>query len=158
MTLKALITLFIGLANVTFCTLDACDVADDLANKFDLVMLFDVFHDVSYPDQLIQGVLKLLKTGGQFLMLDINMLGNLKENRAHGRLYNVTIYNYKLMPSIISDKLMWYQSWCHDLLKAPPKGIALAAQADVIIVTSRGKEESQFNHCYYIYLVFIFCR
>lgn len=70
----------LGLANVALQVVDACSIDDDLAQQFDLVLLVDVFHDVAYPEKLIQGVLKLLKPGGKFIMIDIDMLGSLKEN------------------------------------------------------------------------------
>ncbi|XP_067948944.1 S-adenosylmethionine-dependent methyltransferase Rv2258c-like isoform X1 [Watersipora subatra] len=69
------------LPNVTYEVLDACNVPSDREDRFDLIMLFDVFHDVSYPSKLLAGVLQLLNEGGLFLMSDLDMFGSVQENK-----------------------------------------------------------------------------
>ncbi|XP_067948945.1 S-adenosylmethionine-dependent methyltransferase Rv2258c-like isoform X2 [Watersipora subatra] len=71
----------LDLPNVTYEVLDACNVPSDREDRFDLIMLFDVFHDVSYPSKLLAGVLQLLNEGGLFLMSDLDMFGSVQENK-----------------------------------------------------------------------------
>lgn len=71
----------LDLANVSYAIVDACDVPDSMADQFDLVILFDVFHDVPYPIKLLQGACKLLKLGGKFIMNEINMFDTVEENK-----------------------------------------------------------------------------
>lgn len=61
--------------------LDACNVPDEMGNQFDLVMLFNVYHDVPEPQKLVDGALKLLKTGGQFLMREIDVHESVTQNK-----------------------------------------------------------------------------
>ena len=64
-----------------FSVLDACeDAKPEFKNHFDLVMLFDVFHDVAYPNKLIRVVYEMLTDGGKFLVLDVPTHGSLTEN------------------------------------------------------------------------------
>ena len=64
-----------------FSVLDACeDAKPEFKNRFGLVMLFDVFHDVAYPNKLIKAVFDMLTDGGKFLVLDVPTHGSLTEN------------------------------------------------------------------------------
>lgn len=69
---------------MTFAEVDACNVSEEMTGKYDLVMLFDVFHDVAYPDKLLQGALKMLKDGGRYLMVDVDMMSSVRENKEKG--------------------------------------------------------------------------
>ena len=55
------------LPNVSCQVLDACDIPSDMKEQFDLVMLFDVYHDVPHPQKLVDGAIMLLKKGGHFI-------------------------------------------------------------------------------------------
>ena len=74
------------LPNVSCQVLDACDIPDELASKFDLVMMVDVFHDLPYPEKLIQGLLKCLAPGGRLLLSDIDTLGDVKRENERGKM------------------------------------------------------------------------
>jgi len=67
--------------------MDACNASSDLNEKFDLAMMFDVYHDVPYPDKLIAGIHRILKPGGMLLMNDIgaheSITANKEENGTH---------------------------------------------------------------------------
>ena len=74
-----------------FAEVDACNVSEDMAEKYDLVMLFDVFHDVAYPDKLLRGARKMLKPGGRYLMVDVDMMSTLRENKEKGLCLQILI-------------------------------------------------------------------
>lgn len=71
----------LGLNNVDCQVLDACSIPDHMSSKFDLVLMFDVFHDVPYPDRLAAGILKCLKPGGLCLMNDVDTSESVSENK-----------------------------------------------------------------------------
>lgn len=72
---------FTDLTNVSYAVVDGCNVQDEMEASFDFVMLFDVYHDVPYPDQLLGGVKKLLRPGGLFLMNDIETHERITDNK-----------------------------------------------------------------------------
>ena len=71
----------LDLSNVSYEVLDACNVPADKHNLHDLILLVDVFHDVPYPAQLLNGVHRLLKQGGKLIMLEIDMLDSIEQNK-----------------------------------------------------------------------------
>ena len=83
---------FSDLNNVTYQLMDACDVPADMVEGYDLVILFDVYHDVPYPQQLVDGACKLLKKGGQFYMFDVDLHERVTDNKNNDRKYE-TVFN-----------------------------------------------------------------
>lgn len=72
----------LDLANIKYAVFDACEeIPADMKEKFDLVMLFDVYHDVPEPEKLTDGVCQLLKSGGQFLMSDVDLHESVTRNK-----------------------------------------------------------------------------
>jgi len=61
--------------------MDACAVQSDMEGKYDLVMVYDVLHDVPFPSKLLEGAYKALKQGGQLILQDIETTGSLTENK-----------------------------------------------------------------------------
>ncbi|XP_067948784.1 S-adenosylmethionine-dependent methyltransferase Rv2258c-like [Watersipora subatra] len=86
-----------GLSNVTCRTLDACNIPADLAGQFDLVMLFDVYHDVPQPQTLVDGALNLLKSGGQFFMNEIDVHERLTDNKNNKGIVSALYYTISTM-------------------------------------------------------------
>ena len=76
--------------------MDACDVPADMVEGYDLVILFDVYHDVPYPQQLVDGACKLLKKGGQFYMFDVDLHERVTDNKNNDRKYEIVVLNTKL--------------------------------------------------------------
>ena len=64
-----------------YAVLDACSIPPDMEEQFDFVYMFDVFHDVPYPDKLASGLLRTLKPGGILLMNDIGVGDSVTENK-----------------------------------------------------------------------------
>ncbi len=60
------------LENVTFEKVDICNIPDKMVGKFDLVVTFDVIHDLSDPVKALQEIHRSLKQGGYFVMADIH--------------------------------------------------------------------------------------
>lgn len=72
----------VDLSNVKCQLLDACNVPTDMKERFDLVMLCDLYHDVPYPQQLVDGACQLLKKGGQFYMFDVDLHESVTDNKS----------------------------------------------------------------------------
>ena len=61
------------LDNVTFGVHNLCDLPKDWTNKWDVIMLWDVAHDVPETSKAFREVYRTLKPGGSVSMVDINM-------------------------------------------------------------------------------------
>ena len=73
------------LSNVSYQVLDACSVPSTMDGDFDLVMLYDLYHDVPYPHKLLDGVHQVLKKEGKFIMNEIPVNESLTVNKTkHG--------------------------------------------------------------------------
>ena len=62
-------------AKVSFAIMDGCNPPEEMNDSLDFVIIYDVLHDVPYPSKLLEGIYKVLKTGGRFLMRDIDTTG-----------------------------------------------------------------------------------
>lgn len=51
--------------------------------QFDFITAFDAIHDQAAPQNVLDGIYKSLKPGGQFLMQDIRASSHLEKNRDH---------------------------------------------------------------------------
>lgn len=73
-----------GLTNIRF---EQCDLTDfdreAETEAFDLVTAFDAIHDQAAPQQVLDGIYRTLKTGGDFLMQDIRASSELANNIEH---------------------------------------------------------------------------
>jgi ubiquinone/menaquinone biosynthesis C-methylase UbiE len=67
-----------GLANARFTTQDATTITD--AAAYDLVTAFDAIHDQAHPGTVLANIRRALRTGGTFLMVDINASSRLEDN------------------------------------------------------------------------------
>ena len=61
------------LDNVTFGVQNLCELPTDWTNKWDVIMLWDVAHDVPETSKAFREVYRTLKPGGSVSMVDINM-------------------------------------------------------------------------------------
>jgi len=67
-----------GLTNARFETRDVAALGAEA--EFDLVTAFDAIHDQAHPATVLQNVHRSLRSGGTFLMVDINAQSNLEDN------------------------------------------------------------------------------
>jgi len=73
-----------GLTNVYFERRDLTHFNRDAEpQKFDLITAFDAIHDQAAPQNVLDGIYRSLKTGGQFLMQDIRASSHLENNLDH---------------------------------------------------------------------------
>jgi len=73
-----------GLKNIFFKTQDLTHFNQSAeAEKFDLVLAFDAIHDQAAPQNVLDGIYKILKPTGQFLMQDIRASSHLEHNLDH---------------------------------------------------------------------------
>ncbi|XP_071080032.1 S-adenosylmethionine-dependent methyltransferase Rv2258c-like [Haliotis cracherodii] len=61
-----------NLENVTFEKVDICNIPDTMVAKFDLIVCFDVIHDLNDPEKALKEIRRALKDGGYFVMADIH--------------------------------------------------------------------------------------
>ena len=69
-----------GLNNVTCVVQDGCNMPDDWSNRFDVMFVWDVVHDLPYSAKFLREIIRVLKPGGIFFMMDINMHTELADN------------------------------------------------------------------------------
>ena len=69
-----------GLQNINFEVQDGCNLPETWRNRFDLITVWDVVHDVPYSRKLLQGIYNILKPRGSFVMNDIKMHSDLSQN------------------------------------------------------------------------------
>ncbi|MEO5661938.1 MAG: class I SAM-dependent methyltransferase [Nocardioides sp.] len=67
-----------GLTNARFETLDVARL--DAPAELDLVLTFDAIHDQAHPATVLANIRRALRTGGTYLMVDINAQSNLEDN------------------------------------------------------------------------------
>ena len=85
-----------GLNNVTFAVQDGCNMPDEWSNRFDVMLVWDVVHDVPESAKFLREILRVLKPGGMFYMVDINMhteLGDNLSNRQAAMLYGFSFFH-----------------------------------------------------------------
>ena len=68
------------LCNLTFRSEDACKMPSDWSSIFDVFTVFDVVHDVPQPMKMLKEVYRVLKPGGAFLMMDVNVHTDVENN------------------------------------------------------------------------------
>lgn len=70
-----------GLTNADFVVQDAAEL--DGSRQFDLVTVFDAVHDQARPAEMLAGINRSLKPGGDFLCVDIAASSHVGENVDH---------------------------------------------------------------------------
>ena len=68
------------LENLSFSVQDCCNLPVDWSEKFDLVVVFDVIHDIPRASQGLLEIRRCLKPGGKFFMMDIMCGDDPREN------------------------------------------------------------------------------
>ena len=68
----------LGLSNARFEVRDVATL--DESGAFDLVTAFDAIHDQAHPATVLAGVARSLRSGGTFLMVDLNASSNVQDN------------------------------------------------------------------------------
>jgi len=67
-----------GLKNVRFEVVDVAELPAE--PKFDFITAFDAIHDQKAPDDVLRGIRRALKDGGQFLMIDFKFSSSVEGN------------------------------------------------------------------------------
>jgi 2-polyprenyl-3-methyl-5-hydroxy-6-metoxy-1,4-benzoquinol methylase len=55
-------------------------IAEDMAERYDIITTFDVVHDAAQPLELVTAIRRALRPDGIFLCLEVNCLESLEEN------------------------------------------------------------------------------
>ena len=71
----------LGLANANFEVRDVAELAE--RDRFDLITAFDAIHDQADPAGVLSAIALALRTGGVFLMVDIQASSNVEDNVEH---------------------------------------------------------------------------
>jgi len=69
----------LGLTNSQFKMLDLENLSQQ-SQHFDLIMAFDVVHELAHPRQVLKQIYQCLSPGGEFLMYEVTASSNLEEN------------------------------------------------------------------------------
>jgi SAM-dependent methyltransferase len=70
-----------GLPNAFFLVQDAAKL--DIANVYDLIVVFDAIHDQAQPRTVLKNIHRALKPNGTFLMVDIRASSDVADNVSH---------------------------------------------------------------------------
>ena len=73
----------LGLSNTTFEVEDGCNMPADWSNTYDALFVWDVVHDVPHSAKFLREIIRVLKPGGLFFMMDINVHTNLGDNMSN---------------------------------------------------------------------------
>ena len=85
-----------GLKNVSFTFQDGCNMPPDWSNKFDVLMVWDVVHDVPHSQRFLEEIYRVLKPDGLFFMMDIKTHSELGDNMCNGgapTLYGLSLFH-----------------------------------------------------------------
>ena len=94
-----------GVANLTFGVADGCDMPRDWSERFDVLVTWDVVHDVPHSSRFLREIRRVLKPGGMFLMIDINTKSDVADNIGNDSA--IGVYGYSLfhcLPTAMADK------------------------------------------------------
>ncbi|XP_078616636.1 S-adenosylmethionine-dependent methyltransferase Rv2258c-like [Branchiostoma floridae x Branchiostoma japonicum] len=69
-----------NLANVTFQVQDLAKMPAEWSDSFDYVIVWDVIHDLAFPDMSLREARRMLKPGGRFSMVDVKGHAELADN------------------------------------------------------------------------------
>ena len=89
------------LANLSFSVQDVCELPADWSDKFDLVVAYNVIHDLAHSSKGLANIRRSLKSGGQFYMLDY-------ASDTHPGKNDPSIYTYSLYHCLAQS--MWYEN------------------------------------------------
>ncbi|XP_035696736.1 uncharacterized protein LOC118430133 [Branchiostoma floridae] len=68
------------LANVTFQVQDLAKMPVEWSDSFDYVIVWDVIHDLEFPDLALREARRMVKPGGRFSMVDVKGHAELADN------------------------------------------------------------------------------
>lgn len=67
-----------GLTNATHAYRDAAELGEESA--FDFITTFDAIHDQAHPAKVLEGIVKALRPGGTYLMVEPKASSNVEDN------------------------------------------------------------------------------
>lgn len=85
-----------NLHNVTFEVQDATKMPAEWTEKFDVIICYDVIHDMGRPDLGVKELSRVLKKDGTALLLDIGIDSHIENNIGHGRapmIYTISLFH-----------------------------------------------------------------
>ena len=103
-----------GIPNAHFKVQDICSLPADWRDKFDFICMYDVAHDVPYTSKMFKEVLRVLKPGGYFLMEDIDMHTEVKDNLDEPMgptMYGISLYHCMTTSLATEGSEGWGLAW-----------------------------------------------
>ena len=95
-----------NLSNVTYEVQDASSLPADWSNRFDLVVVYDVIHDLGRPDLGVKEIHRVLKPGGRAIITDIKCRSVMEENPASAScVYTISLFH--CMPVSLNEPGGW---------------------------------------------------
>ncbi len=85
-----------GIENVNFSFQDICEMPADWTDKWPFLCGIDIIHDVPFSTKAIAEIHRVLKPGGQALILDINARSRMIDNKDEcgmGGLYSISLFH-----------------------------------------------------------------
>ena len=85
-----------NLTNVTYEVQDATKLPEDWTEKFDLIVCYDVIHDMGRPDLGVKELSRVLKKDGTALLLDIGIDSSVEKNIGHPAapsIYTISLFH-----------------------------------------------------------------
>ena len=83
-----------GVDNLTFDVADGCNMPSDWSNRFDVLITWDVVHDVPHSSRFLEEIKRVIKPRGMFLMIDINTHTDVTKNIGNGSA--ITSYGFSM--------------------------------------------------------------
>ena len=84
----------LGLSNTTFAVEDGCNMPADWSNTYDALFVWDVVHDVPHSAKFLREIVRVLKPGGLFFMMDVDVHTEVGDNMAN--MHTATLYGFSL--------------------------------------------------------------
>ena len=83
------------LENITFEYQDGCKLPADWSDRFDFIIANDVVHDIPFVKLFLKEVMRVMKPGGIFLMVEVNLHSNVADNLKNP--FASTLYGISLL-------------------------------------------------------------
>ncbi len=111
----------LGLSNAQFAVKDVATL--EATDAYDLIVAFDVIHDLAQPERVLQAVARALRPDGTFLMIDIAASSDVADNTTHPvgpLLYGASVFHcmtVSLGQSGPGLGTMWGEQTAHRMLE-----------------------------------------
>ncbi|GMR46589.1 hypothetical protein PMAYCL1PPCAC_16784, partial [Pristionchus mayeri] len=115
-----------GLSNLTFHVEDAAKMPSEWTESFDLITIFDACHEQARPDLSLKEVLRMLKSGGTFAMLEPRATSNIHSDKTARGPFSAAPYAISLFhclpvgsnaPDALCLGMMWGEGKARKLIE-----------------------------------------